>query len=429
MTRTTGTRRPSWTSGPVRTTRTARAALVALAATGALVLSACGGGGDDSAGTEGGGGEGGEASGDPIKIGMIADLTGATGDVGTPYNEGMLAYVDYINANGGIEGRPIEALSNDYAYEVPQAEQLYNQYVNEDVVAIQGWGTGDTEALSGSVARDELPFMSGSFAEPLTDPEEAPYNFVVAPTYSDQMRIALNWIEEDSGGGAEVAVFHSDSPFGEAPLADGEAWISEQGYDMGYQAYAMPAGQANYVGLLSQAQSQGAGYIVIQNVASPAAQVAKDIAGQGLDMKIVCLNWCANELFITTAGAEVAEGHVMIQPFAPVSAEKEGHEVIGEYLEGEGDSLEDKVIPYVQGWYVMHVMAEGIGHAITEGDGELTGPAIREALETMGGIDTGGIVGDGTVEFTAELHQGTSSAGIYEAQDGQMVEIEAGATP
>jgi branched-chain amino acid transport system substrate-binding protein len=295
-------------------------------------------------------------------------------------------------------------------------------------VAIQGWGTGDTEALRTRVANDELPFMSGSFAESLTDPEESPYNFVVAPTYSDQMRVALNWINEDSGGTGEVAVFHNDSPFGTAPVPDGEAWISEQGYDLGYEAYAMPAGTPNYVGLLSQAQSQGAEYIVIQNVASPAAQVAKDIAAQGLDMTIVCLNWCGNELFIDTAGEEVAEGHVLIQPFAPVSAEKEGHDLIADYLEGEGESIEDKGTSWVQGWYVMHVMTEGIRHTLENGE-ELTGPAIRESLETMGGIDTGGVVGDGTVEFSADSHRGSTSTGVYRAEGGQMVEVEAGATP
>ncbi|MCE0486031.1 ABC transporter substrate-binding protein [Ornithinimicrobium sediminis] len=400
--------------------RTNRKATVAFTAALALGLAACGG--DD------GGGDAGGDAGEPIKIGMIADLTGATGDVGTPYNEGMLAYVAHVNADGGIEGREIEALSNDYAYEVPQAEDLYRQYVNEGVVAIQGWGTGDTEALRTRVANDELPFMSGSFAESLTDPEESPFNFVVAPTYSDQMRVALNWINEDSGGSGEVAVFHNDSPFGTAPVPDGEAWISEQGYDLGYEAYAMPAGTPNYVGLLSQAQSQGAEYIVIQNVASPAAQVAKDIAAQGLDMTIVCLNWCGNELFIDTAGEDVAEGHILIQPFAPVSAEKEGHDMIAEYLEGEGESIEDKGTSWVQGWFVMHVMAEGIRDALENGD-ELTGPAIRESLETMGGIDTGGVVGDGTVEFSADSHRGSTSAGIYRAEGGQMVEVEAGATP
>lgn len=395
-----------------------RSAAVALAATSALVLSACGG--------DGGGGD--ADSDEPISIGIIADLSGATGDVGTPYNQGMLAYVKWRNADGGIEGRQIDADSNDYAYEVPQAESLYKQYVNDGVVAVQGWGTGDTEALSASVGNDELPFMSGSFAEPLTNPEEAPYNFVVAPTYSDQMRVALNWINEDSGGTGEVAVFHHDSPFGQAPVADGQAWVEEQGYDLGYKSYAMPGGSQNYVGLLSQAQSQGAKYIVIQNVASPAALVAKDIASQNLDMKIVCLNWCGNELFIDTAGAEAAEGHILVQPFAPMSADKPGHGVINEYLESEGIDPETIGTSWVQGWYVMHVMSEGMAHTLSEGN-ELTGANLRESLETMGGIDTGGVIGEGTIEFSADSHRGSTSTGIYQAQDGEMVELEAGATP
>ena len=66
---------------------TTRISALAAAAAVALALSACGGGG--SGGSSGGGG-----SAAPIKIGIIADLTGATGDVGKPYNEGMLGYID-----------------------------------------------------------------------------------------------------------------------------------------------------------------------------------------------------------------------------------------------------------------------------------------------------------------------------------------------
>lgn len=391
---------------------------VAFAATTALALSACAPGGDDGGGGEDGG---------PIKIGIIADLTGATGDVGTPYHEGMLGYIDWLNSEGGIDGREIEATSNDYAYDVPTAERLYKQYINEGAVAIQGWGTGDSEALSSKVSADELPFMSASYAEPLTDPAEAPYNFVVAPTYSDQMRVALNWIAEDAGAATQVAMFHNDSPFGLAPLEDGQSWISDKGLDLTMKAYAMPAGSANYVGLLSQAKSQGAKYIVIQNVSSPAAQVAKDIAAQGLDMKIVCLNWCSDEQFIDTAGP-AAEGHVMVQPFAPVTADMEGHAQIEEYLSGKGSSLADEGLHYAQGWYTMHVMAEGIKAALEEGD-ELTGAAIKEALETMGPIDTGGVVGAGEVEFSEDSHRGSTGSGIYVAEGGEMKPLETGVTP
>lgn len=390
---------------------------VALAATATLVLPACSppgsGGGTDEEG--------------PIPIGIISDLTGATGDVGTPYHDGMLGYVDWVNQQGGIEGREIDATAKDYAYDVPTAERLYKEYLNKGAVAIQGWGTGDSEALMNKVTQDELPFMSASYSEALTDPATAPYNFVVAPTYSDQMRVALNWVAEDGGDGTEVAFFHNDSPFGLAPLEDGQSWIEEEGLGLNLEAYPMPAGGANYVGLLSRASSQGAKYIVIQNVSSPAAQVAKDIAAQNLDMRIVCLNWCGDELFIDTAG-DAAEGHILVQPFAPVTADQPGHADIEEYLEGEGSSLADEGLHYAQGWYTMHIMAEGMREVVENGD-ELTGPAIKEALETMGPIDTGGVVGAGEVEFSEDSHRGSTGTGIYVAEGGEMAPLETGVTP
>lgn len=388
--------------------------LAAVAGAAALALTACGGPG--ASGDEDG----------PIKVGVIADLTGATGDVGTPFNEGMLGYIDWRNNNGGVDGRDIDADSNDYAYEVPKAEELYKKYVSDGAVAIQGWGTGDTEALHGKVAEDELPFMSGSLAEPLVDPDESPFNFVNVATYSDQMRVALKWINEDSGGDGEVAVFHNDSPFGTAPVADGEDYLDDKGFDLGYEPYPMPADTSNYAGLLTKADKQDAEYIVIQDVASPAAQVAKDLAAQGHDMKIVCLNWCANELFIKTAGEKASEGMMMVTPVTPPSVEKPGMEDPAEYLDDKGDSLEDKGLGYLQGWYTMHVMAEGMEATLEDGD-DLTGPNIRKALETMGPVDTGEVFAE--VEFSEDSHRGSTASSVYEVEDGEMSPVEEGVEP
>ncbi len=392
---------------------------LALGAAVLLSVAGCGG-----AAVSGGGGDDGQG---PIKIGVLATLTGPTSDVGRPYNEGMLGYVDWRNAQGGIEGRQIQALSNDYAYEIPRAQSLYKKYKSQGVVAIQGWGTGDSEALRNDVAQDELPFMSASYAAPLADPAKSPYNFVVAPTYGDQMRVALDWIERQGGPGhTEVAVLHHDSPFGEAPLSAGSSWIEQQGYDMGYAAYPMPADAANYVGLLTQAQQQGASHIVIQNTSTPAAQVAQDIAAQGLDMQIVCLNWCSDEGFITAAG-QAAEGHVLVQPFATPGSGKPGYQPVARYVEANGGSIQDKGLHYAQGWYTMHVMAEAIEQVVRDGQ-PVTGPNIKAALEGLS-VDTGGVVGDGTVQFTPESHQGTAATNIYQVRDGAMVELASGATP
>lgn len=349
----------------------------------ALALAACGGD-DDTAGE--GDTEGAAAEGEPILIGNIADLTGATGDVGTPYSEGIRGYVDWRNEQGGIGGRPIELLWEDYQYDVAIAERLYADYTSQGVVAIQGWGTADTEALRGQVNADEIPYMSASYSEELTNVEETPYNFIVATSYSDQMRIALNWISEQDPG-AEVAVFHHDSPFGMSPVEDGQAYIDENGLNLGYQSIVMPGGATDFVGELRRVEADGVGYIVVQNVESPAAQLARDIAAQGLDIQLILLNWSGGELFIELAG-ENAEGAISVQPWSPVAHEVQGQDDARAYLEEQGEELTS--LHYTQGWWKMALMSDAIESVVESGD-EVTGPAIRESLETVEDYDTGGV--------------------------------------
>jgi branched-chain amino acid transport system substrate-binding protein len=389
------------------------------AAAAIALLAACGG----PTGGNGGGG-GGEEAKEDIVIGVIADLTGATADVGKPTNEGILAYVDDLNAKGGIQGRKVKLLNEDYQYKVPVAEEKYKKFVAEGAVAILGWGTGDTEALRAKIKDDELPFMSASYAEVLTDPQQSPYNFVVAPTYSDQMRVALDYIAAQEPA-AQVAVLHHDSPFGTAPLADGQKWIQDKGYTLGFKGYPMKAGATDHVGILQQAKGQGARYVVIQNVSSPAAIVAKDIAAQKLGMKIICLNWCADELFITNAGP-AAEGHLMIQPFAPPGVAKPGHQPIRDYTQGKGIDLDAKGLHFVQGWYTMHTMLKGIEKTLTDGK-ELTGPNIKAALESMPPVDTGDVIGP--IKFTADSHRGATASSIYTVSGGTFSEITASVEP
>ena len=139
-------------------------------------------------------------------------------------------------------------------------------------------------------------------------------------------------------------------------------------------------------------------------------------------MKIVCLNWCADDLFVKTAGAAAAEGTVMVQPFAPPSANKPGHKEVDDYLKSKGIDLEAKGLHYVQGWYTMHVMVKGMRKVLNDGK-ELTGENIRKALETMPAVDTGGVVG-AVIKFTALTATVAQRHGRLPGQGGQVVELE-----
>jgi len=374
------------------------AALAALVLAGAMT--ACGddeGGGDSAA----------------VKVGGIFDLSGATADVGTPYADGIKGFVKYHNGQG--DGPKIELNSSDYKYDVAVAERLYSRLKADGVVAVQGWGTGDTEALRGKITADRLPFMSASYAETLTKPAETPFNFVAATSYSDQMRIALKWISEQESG-AKVASFHHDSPFGESPQKAGADAAKELG--LGFKSYAMPAEATDYVPQLRRAQSQGAKFVVIQNVSTPAAQLAKNIAEQALDMRVVCLNWCGDELFIDLAG-DAADGTVGVMPWAPASAEADGLGQPRDFLSKNKGNLNKEGLHYVQGWYTMAIMAEGIKRAADEG--KVTGESIKQALEEMDAFDTGGV--SAPVDFTADSHAGMTGSKLYVVRKGKWSEL------
>ncbi|MGH8905691.1 MAG: ABC transporter substrate-binding protein [Egibacteraceae bacterium] len=386
----------------------------ALLALVALLAVACGGGQASR----------GEAGGDPIVIGAVFDLSGPTADIGTPYSQGVRDYVDWRNAGGGIAGRPIDLRWQDYRYEVPVSEQLYTQFVSEGAVAFQGWGTGDTEALRARVTADEIPFMSASYAATLTDPSQTPYNFVVGLSFSDQMRIALRYIASQAQGEhVEVAVLHQDGPFGASPLEDGRAYIAQEGLDIGYQTYVMTRGATDYVGELSRVAGQGARYVIVQNTSIPAATLARNLADQGIGARLFCLNACGDELLVAQAGG-AAEGALGILPFAPPAQADGDVSDVQAFLVAKGSGLEDVSLHYTQGWYTMHVMAESIA-SVVESGGQVTGPAIRAALESVV-IDTPVTT---EIRFSPDSHAGMRAGRVYQVEAGVWVPASDALTP
>ncbi|RME09251.1 MAG: branched-chain amino acid ABC transporter substrate-binding protein [Ardenticatenia bacterium] len=375
------------------------------------LLAACGGGG------------GGEAGG-PIKVGAIFDLSGPTSDVGTPYAEGIRGYVEWLNANGGIDGREIELVWEDYAYEVPRAEQLYTQFVQEGVVAFQGWGTGDTEALRGKIAEDKLPFMSASYSHVLGDPNEAPYNFLVGTSYSHQFFIVLDWIKEDwaSKGNADapkVAFMHHPSPFGLSPWEQGgKEYADSIGIEA--EAYEMPRGAPDFTAELSRIKDSGAKYVVFQTVSTPAALAIKNARGLGMDdVTFICLNWCSDEILVSQAG-DAAEGVIGSFPFTPPTVDVPGLKDPADFLASKGESLEAKGVHYGQGWWTMAIMTEGIRKVVADGK-EVTGENIKAALETLSNYDTGGVTVP--ITFTSDDHRGSKGMRLFIVRNGHWEQL------
>ncbi len=380
--------------------------LVCLAAVALLLLAACGGGDPVS-----------EADA-PITIGAIFDLTGATSDVGTLYAEAIRDYYDRLNDLGGIAGREVDLLWNDYGYDVAKAEQLYSEYVQAGAVMFMGWGTGDTEALRGRIAADRIPFVSASFSHVLGDPSEAPFNFLVGTTYSDQLFILLDYlIEEAEASGGEmpnVALMHHPSPFGLSPWRQGgEEYAKERGIEMA--PHEMARGNTDFSATLTRIAESGANTVVFQNTSGPVSIAVKNARDLGLDLRFACLNYCSNEVLVDLAG-EAAEGVLASIIYSPPGEGIDGLNEAAEYLASKGGSIDEEGLLYGQGWAVASLVTEAIERAAAAG--EVTGDSIFAAFETFDGWDTGGVTAP--VTFTSTDHRGIKGMRIFEIREGKF---------
>ncbi|TWI58877.1 ABC transporter substrate-binding protein [Halalkalibacter nanhaiisediminis] len=353
-----------------------------------------------------------------VKIGALYDITGGTGDVGTPYAEGEQAYVEYINSKGGVDGIIIDLIGDDYAYNITEAQRQYQALRDRhNVSAILGWGTADTEALRQQVANDNLPFMSASYSENLKDLTESPLNFIAGATYSDQGRAIVDWIVENHDGeNPTLALLYNDTAFGRSPIEDIKAYASENGVEVvDEQVIDLSATEAQ--SQMLNMERQDPDYAIINQTWGATATILREAQTLGIDTQFLGLNWATGEGVIDIAG-DAAEGYMGVLTHAFPYEELEGMAEVEEYLHSKGKTLEDINQKFIQGWVTAKIMAEGIRNAA---DTELTGEDIKVGIESIENLDLGGL--GAPVSFSADNHAGTSQIRLARVENGRWEPI------
>ncbi|TXJ28363.1 MAG: branched-chain amino acid ABC transporter substrate-binding protein [Afipia sp.] len=256
-----------------------------------------------------------------ISLGHLADYSGATSDVGTPFGQGVADAFAYVNKNGGINGAKVNVDTVDYGYQVPRAIAQYKKWSGgEKVSAILGWGTADTEALKKFVAEDKIPDISGSYSAALSDPtgaggktEAAPYNFFYGPSYSDALRGMLTWAAEDwkskgKSGKPKYVHMGANHPYPNAPKAAGEAIAAELGFEV-LPAIVFALTPGDYSAQCLTLKSSGANYAYLGNTAGSNISVLNACKAAGADVQFMGNVWGMDENAAKAAGA-AADGVV-----------------------------------------------------------------------------------------------------------------------
>jgi len=153
-----------------------------------------------------------------IKLGVSTPLTGSAGLAYGKVPGAMKAYFDYINANGGVNGRKIKLVVRDDKY-LPTlaATQTTNLILKDNVFALVGalgTATHSKAYTAASLASKNVPdlFVNTGFSG-FGNISKYPTTFTVLPSYAMEAKIMSKFITDNYKGQA-VALVAQDDEFG-----------------------------------------------------------------------------------------------------------------------------------------------------------------------------------------------------------------------
>lgn len=219
-----------------------------------------------------------------IKLGITVPMTGIASPGYNKIPGAMKAYFDYVNANGGVNGRKISLVIKDDQYIPTTAVARANELILRDkVFALVGTlGTASTKAISAStqLSRRGIPslFVNTGFSG-FADKKAYPTTFSILPSYQMEAKIMGKFIKENYAG-KKLALIYQDDDFGRDALAG----FKQAGVTFGtYIPYASgsQALPATGAGWISKLKAAGAEVTVLFGVTSAStAALANAYAAQ-----------------------------------------------------------------------------------------------------------------------------------------------------
>ncbi len=134
-----------------------------------------------------------------VTIGAFQDQSGAAAVVGINMRKGMEAYFNWVNAQGGVNGRKIKFIVEDDGFQAARAIAATKKLVEQDkVFALVGTlGTPGVAATIDYIMEKQIPSIyQGSGISALAFPPKK-YIFPVQPNFISEGRIVATYVVEN----------------------------------------------------------------------------------------------------------------------------------------------------------------------------------------------------------------------------------------
>ena len=364
-----------------------------------------------AAGTESAGAA--AADGAAFKIGGIGPTTGAAAIYGTAVMNGAQIAVDEINAAGGINGYQIAYKFEDDQHDAEKSVNAYNSLKDWGMQMLMGTvTTTPCVAVVEKTAEDGMYELTPSASS--TDNDNV---FQVCFTDPNQGTASAQYIGENKLA-AKVAVIYDSSDVYSSGI---EANFVKEAQNQGLEVVAEEAftadSKTDFSTQLQKAQSAGAELVFLPIYYTEASIILTQADSMGYAPTFFGCDGLDGLLGVENFNTELAEGVMLLTPFAADADDEKTQSFVTKYKEAYGDTPNQFAADAYDAIYIIKAAAEQAG--VTP---DMSVADIGSALEAaMAEISVDGLTGDSmTWQATGEVSKAPKAVVIKDGAYSAM---------
>jgi len=349
-----------------------------------------------------------------IKIGQAAALTGPAAGLGMGMQQGLQACFTQVNAAGGVNGRKLELVSIDDAYDPDQAVEATTKLIKEDkVFCLAGYvGTPTAKVVMPIVSEAKVPIVGLFTGAMLLRQPVNQFVLNVRASYDDETEALVEHLTKDLSA-KSVAVFYQNDSFGQAGLSGTDKALKKRGMEVVAKGTFERGTVAVKSGLAALLPAKPDAVIMVGTY-KPVAAFLKEAKEAGLTATFCTVSFVGTENLIAEAG--LAGDGVVISQVVP-SPQDASVPVVKDY---------QAALAAVPGAKPGYVSLEGYvsGRVLVEGlkaaGKALEREALVSAMEGMKKLDVGGM----PMTYAADDHQGSDAVYMTIIKTGAAVTVQ-----
>jgi len=260
---------------------------------------------------------------DPIRIGLIIPLTGATSQFGATMGQAAKIAETEINSAGGVRGRPIQIVIEDDQSNPEAAVRAAHKLVDVDkVVAIGGsYASAVTSAIAPLCWEGRTVLFTSSGADSITKLPHQGYIFRTSPTVTLQGTRVGDFAVEL--GARKMFFLGPQTPFAQSYIDIISSIFKAAGGSGSGLIYEDK--KASYRSEVDQALKESPDVIVLGGYVPDTSVVLKDLYRAGFSGKKVGFSFGINDALTKAVPAEASNGAYSLVPSASENSDAYKH--------------------------------------------------------------------------------------------------------